>query len=224
MITHEEYFRRNVERFTGMVERAKAEDSCMLWLWEQCLASAEKRLANHLEELKGTEAELLEGSIGVAYRPVDATWLVVLSKYTKRYEQHPISAGLELPSREETDVVSLTPIFELPFNIQIVEKLALKRLAVQVEQLPTVVSYSLLSINRLNYHLTNTWDAGAEYRFLQSSLGQNLMHGALVELNYIIKKKIRIGLGYNFSSFSDNEFARLDEDHGGPFFRVVGQY
>ena len=118
----------------------------------------------------------------------------------------------------------LHPFFELPFNIQIVEKLALKRLAVQVDQLPTVVSYSLLSINRLNYHLTNTWDAGAEYRFLQSSLGQNLMHGALFELNYIIKKKIRIGVGYNFSSFSDNEFARLDEDHGGPFFRVVGQY
>ena len=62
-------------------------------------------------EVDGTEAELLEGSIGVAYRPVDATWLVVLSKYTKRYEQHPISTGLELPSREETDVVSLTPIF-----------------------------------------------------------------------------------------------------------------
>ena len=58
MITHEEYFRRNVERFTGMVERAKAEDSCMLWLWEKCLASAERRLAIHLEELKGEEAEL----------------------------------------------------------------------------------------------------------------------------------------------------------------------
>ena len=58
MITHEEYFRRNVERFTGMVERAKAEDSCMLWLWEQCLASAENRLACHLEELGDAEAAL----------------------------------------------------------------------------------------------------------------------------------------------------------------------
>lgn len=57
-LSYEQYFRRNVERFTGMVERAKAEDSCMLWLWEKCLASAEKRLANHLEELKGEKAEL----------------------------------------------------------------------------------------------------------------------------------------------------------------------
>ena len=57
-LTHEEHLRLNVERFTGIVERARAEDSCMLWLWEKCLASAEKRLANHLEELKGEEAEL----------------------------------------------------------------------------------------------------------------------------------------------------------------------
>ena len=56
--SYEQYFRRNVERFTRMVERAKAENPSALWLAEACLASAEKRLANHLEELKGEQAEL----------------------------------------------------------------------------------------------------------------------------------------------------------------------
>jgi hypothetical protein len=46
----------------------------------------------------------------------------------------------------------------------------------------------------------------------------------LLELNYIIKKKIRIGAGYNFTQFSDDEFSRLDETYGGPFFRVMANY
>ena len=82
----------------------------------------------------------------------------------------------------------------------------------------------MLWINRLNYHLTSTWDAGVEYRTLSSTLAQNQQMGALVELNYIIKKRVRIGLGYNFSQFSDDEFARLDEVYGGPFFRVIANY
>ena len=40
--SYEQYFRRNVERFTRMVERAKAENPSALWLAEACLASAEK--------------------------------------------------------------------------------------------------------------------------------------------------------------------------------------
>ena len=58
----------------------------------------------------------------------------------------------------------------------------------------------------------------------ESSLATNRGHGALVELNYILKKRIRIGVGYNFTSFSDDEFARLDEAFGGPFFRVMANY
>ena len=175
-------------------------------------------------ELEATEAELLEINVGLAYRPVDASWLVVLAKYTKRYEQRPLDLSLELPEREESDVISLMPIFELPWGFQLVEKLALKRTALRVDRLPTAVGHTLLWINRLNYHLTDTWDAGIEYRLLESSLATNRGHGALVELNYILKKRIRIGVGYNFTSFSDDEFARLDEAFGGPFFRVMANY
>ena len=83
-------------------------------------------------ELEATEAELLEINVGLAYRPVDASWLVVLAKYTKRYEQRPLDLSLELPEREESDVISLMPIFELPWGFQLVEKLALKRTALRV--------------------------------------------------------------------------------------------
>lgn len=176
-------------------------------------------------QLNGTEAELVEGTMGIAWRPVRTDWAAALLRYTKRYEQLPVqdlSAGLV--TREESDVLAIIPIFELPYRLQLVEKLAYKRTASRVEAIPSVVSHTLLWINRLNFHLTDTWDIGGEYRFLQVSLAQNQQHGALFELNYIIEKRVRLGLGYNFTSFSDDEFQRLNEDHGGPFFRVIANY
>jgi uncharacterized repeat protein (TIGR01451 family) len=173
---------------------------------------------------EATEAELVEGSLGLAFRPVAWDDFAALIKYTKRFEQRPTDLLVELPIRDEYDVVSLVPVLELPWRFQLVEKLAWKRMATRTLNLPTVVSQTLLWINRVNYHLTRTWDAGVEYRILTSTLAQSRRHGALGEVNYIIQKKVRLGVGYNFSSFSDDEFARLDEDHGGPFFRVVANY
>jgi hypothetical protein len=173
---------------------------------------------------KATSASFLDASAGAAYRPLHSKWLAVLFKVAKRYERRPVDLALEQPTSEESDVVSLTPIIELPLGFQLVEKLAYKRYALKVPSLPAAVSHTLLWINRLNYHLTNTWDIGGEYRFLQNTLSQTLAHGALFEVNYIIKGAVRLGVGYNFTSFSDDEFARLDESYGGPFMRVVAHY
>lgn len=174
--------------------------------------------------LEATAAELLEMSAGLAFRPVAYDWVAVLVKYSKRYAQNPIDVVLELPEREEIDVISATPIFELPYGFQALSKVAWKRTALRVASLPTVEDENLLVLLRLNYHLTNTWDAGAEYRWMTTELAQTTLDGALVEVNYILQKTVRLGLGYNFSSFSDEEFARLSEDHGGPFFRVIAHY
>jgi hypothetical protein len=112
----------------------------------------------------------VEVSLGLAYRPVALDWFVLLTKYTKRYEQRPVDLLNELPTREENDVGTLIPIFELPAGFQLVEKLALRRIALRSGQHPTSVGYVFLWINRLNYHLTNQWDAGVEYRTLQTTL------------------------------------------------------
>ena len=177
------------------------------------------------DELFGdTEAEFMEASFGLAYRPLEHRWLNILFKATSRFEQRPIDLALERPETEEMTVISLIPIFELPYHFQLVEKIAYKRSALIVENLIPTISHSLLWINRINYHLSHEWDIGLEYRFLSNTLAQSTLRGALLELNYIIKKTVRIGAGYNFSSFTDDEFARFDETYGGPFFRVMAQY
>ena len=173
---------------------------------------------------KATEAEFMEASFGAAYRPLSKRWLAILFKASSRFEQRPVDLAIERPEVEEMSVLSLIPITELPYNFQLVEKIAYKRSALIIENLLPTVSHSVLWINRLNYHLTRTWDIGAEYRFLRNTLAQSTQHGALFELNYIIKDSLRIGAGYNFTQFTDDEFARYDEQYGGPFFRVMAQY
>jgi hypothetical protein len=171
-----------------------------------------------------TQAAFVEAGFGLAYRPIRHRWLTVLFKAASRFEQRPVDLSVELPEREEMEVVSIIPIFELPYHFQLVEKVAYKRSALALDVLPSTISHSLLWINRLNYHLAKTVDLGIEYRFLQNTLAQNVKHGALLEANYIIKDLVRLGVGYNFTDFSDQEFARFDEQFGGPFFRVVSHY
>ena len=39
-----------------------------------------------------------------------------------------------------------------------------------------------------------------------------------------VRKKASFGVGWNFTSFSDDELARYDQTAGGFFIRAVGEY
>ena len=177
------------------------------------------------------EAQAIELGVGAALRPVAWDILNVLIKYTRLLEMRPISLTDDLAQWRTYDIFSIIPILELPWRLQLVEKFVYKRVAQQLDLLPgttldTTVE-TLLWINRLNFHLTGRLDAGVEYRLMKmifSDQGGQLKHGALVELGYWIHQYIRLGVGYNFTSFTDNEFADQDRDAKGFFFRVVGRY
>ena len=76
--------------------------------------------------------------------------------------------------------------------------------------------------------LYGKWDVAAEYRELllsgQAPGGDQLRRGGLFELSYALRGRLRLGLGYNFSRFSDNELGDLQRDGHGLFIRVVGHY
>jgi uncharacterized repeat protein (TIGR01451 family) len=177
------------------------------------------------------EAQALELGVGAALRPVAWDWLNVLFKYTHLQEMRPLSLTDDLSQWRTYDILSVVPIVELPFRFQLVEKLAYKRVAeeqgiVPGSQLATVV-HTLLWINRVNFHLTGRIDAGVEYRMLRLFIpdqGDQLRHGVLVELGYWVHEYVRLGAGWNFTSFSDNEFADQSRDASGFFFRAVGKY
>ena len=181
--------------------------------------STTENLTFNIEEQRHTL-----GSFGYALRPVDWDYVNILVKYTTIEDLQPVNLVNFHEERELSHVVSFIPIFELPFQLQLVEKLAFKRTTVRYDDLPQATSDTWLWINRLNYHLTSTFDAGLEYRFLTNSLSNDVKHGALVELSYILAEYARLGVGYNFTSFSDDELTDLNRDAGGFFLRVQGTY
>lgn len=85
---------------------------------------------------------------------------------------------------------------------------------------------ALLSLLRLGYRFHGRFDVAVEYRNLQlfSPVGDQSKNGFLVEVDYHVNSLVRLGLGYNFSRFSDDELADLSRDSHGIFFRVVGRY
>lgn len=170
------------------------------------------------------EARTMSLSFGYALRPVSWDWFNFLFKYTWLQDLRPLDLVNFEEVREHSHVLTAIPIVELPWNLQLVEKLAFKRQFVRYGDLPEAESDTWLWINRVNYHLTGDFDAAFEYRLMHNSLSGEWKHGPLVELTYILMEHARLGVGYNFTSFSDDEFSDLDRDVGGFFFRVQGQY
>ena len=127
-------------------------------------------------------------------------------------------------SRTSSDIFAIIPIFDLPKGFQIVEKVAYKREREYFVDLPPGLSDTFLWVNRLNYHLTNWVDVSGEYRFLTNLASGDSEHGFLFEASVILQKYLRLGLGYNFTRFSDDELVRNRIDNRGVFFRVVGMY
>ena len=54
--------------------------------------------------------------------------------------------------------------------------------------------------------------------------GDNSVDGFLLEVNRLILNHLRLGVGYNFTDFSDDALTANDYKVSGFFFRVQGKY
>ena len=176
------------------------------------------------QTLDRIDARLLESAVGMAYRPKHNDWFHFLVRWSKQVDRRP-GALLDGEVHEtHSDVVSATPVIDTPYRVQLVNKIAYRVLRDRTADMPEATSESLLTLHRVNYRILDELDAGVEYRFLNQRVADDLLHGVLVEASYILQDVVRVGLGYNFTSFTDYEFPSRDVDRSGVFFRVTGQY
>lgn len=177
------------------------------------------------------KGEHLDASVAIAVRPPDMDWLTIGTRWARQIRRNPLALEgfdklglLERDERTITDLFSLTAIFELPFRLQLSERFAFRHSEERVTGLPEAVYDYFIWINRLGFHLVENFDVAAEYRLLYTLTTDDIEHGALVEVAYNIMGYARIGVGFNFSSFSDNLMSDLDEDASGFFVRLTGTY
>jgi hypothetical protein len=183
------------------------------------------------------EAYFEEGAFGVAFRPVTHDWLSVLAKISRRVDVRPLSLELGTSDDYTAHAMSIEPIVELPWKVQLVEKLALKHASERLGDVPEANAVTGLWINRANLHalglirsfgvdpiLPGEVDLGLEYRVLAGLTYGTVEHGPLVEVQVSPVEYFRVGVGFNWTHFSDDELDRGSIDRSGFFVRAVGSF
>ena len=84
-------------------------------------------------------------------------------------------------------------------------------------------SRASLHIVRADWHFVHEWDVLVEGRVLDLPDAQDRLSGMLLGVYRHVGNNIKLGLGYNFSKFSD-DLTDLGYKHQGLFINVIGQF
>ena len=174
-------------------------------------------------------SDFVEGVIGAAYRPVTNDRFNALLKYTYFEDLAPseqISAGgTTNTARQKSKIFSVDGIYDLTHKLSIGGKYGFRSGEVALDRTTDdyITSDAHIGVVRLDYHVVKSWDLMAEGRMLSSTLAEDEQFGALVGVYRHLGSNAKIGVGYNFSKFSD-DLRDFDTDSDGFFLNVVGKF
>jgi len=175
--------------------------------------------------------------MGYGYRPVDNDRLNTLFKYTYFYNvpfgglsaTDPLSGqvvGSSVPIDfiQKSHILSLDAIYDLTQRWSVGGKYAyrLGQLAQDRSNPEFFDSRASLYVLRADWHFTHRWDVLMEGRLLDLPDAQDRRSGALLGVYRHIGNNIKVGVGYNFTDFSD-DLTDLDYNSQGVFVNFVGK-
>jgi len=174
------------------------------------------------------DGEFTEAVLGYAYRPVHFDRFNALVKYTyfynlPTYEQvGTLNAGPDVIQRSH--IASIDVTYDLSQRWTLGGKYAyrLGEVSLDREDQDYFDSDAHLGIVRLDWHALHRWDAMIEGRILDLPDAEDRLSGMVLAIYRHIGKNIKLGLGYNFTSFSD-DLTDYDYDHQGLFINLVGK-
>ena len=189
-----------------------------------------------------TQGDLFDGNFteivaGYGYRPIDNDRLNTLLKYTYFYNvpfgdtttTDPLTGqvvGVASPIDfiQKSHILSLDAIYDLTQRWSIGGKYAYRLGQVAQDRIDPDFfdSRASLYVLRADWHFTHRWDALIEGRFLDLPDAQDQRAGALLGLYRHIGNNIKVGVGYNFTDFSD-DLTDLSFDSQGVFINFVGK-
>jgi uncharacterized repeat protein (TIGR01451 family) len=161
-----------------------------------------------------------EATVGFAWRPSFTDRIALFGRYTYLDEGVPAAQGTNAPAfREKAHVMSLAGESRLFWRISLAEKIGAKE---RLEEGGTH-DWMILWVNRASLHVTRTWDAVVEYRLMYGPAAA-MAHGVSIEANRIIVGHLRLGAGWNFADFSDDELRMGRGGENGFYVRAEGFY
>jgi uncharacterized repeat protein (TIGR01451 family) len=165
-----------------------------------------------------------EHSVGFAYRPTAGDRVNGLARYTHLLDLRSETATDSGPPVRAMDVISAEAAVDVHRALAWSAKGALRNLGERGEAGPMLRTHSYLVIQRVDYALFAPVGVGVEYRWLGQREARDLKRGWLNEVTWQPGRHLRLGAGFNFTDFSDDEFSRNDYSVRGWFLRVQGKY
>lgn len=167
-----------------------------------------------------------ESVLGYAYRPVDNDNLNALFKYTYFYNlPAKDQAAINNTAAEyiqKSNILSFDVTYDISKSWSLGAKIARRSGQISLDRVNPVFfdSTANLYIVRADWHVAHRWDAVMEGRMLNIVEAGDTRQGGLFALYYHLGKKIKLGLGYNLTDFSD-DLTDLDYDSQGIFINFV---
>jgi hypothetical protein len=174
------------------------------------------------------DGDYVEGSAGYAYRPINNDRLNALFKYTFLYDvpgpdQVTVNGTTNGP-KQKSQIVSADVNYDINQYLSIGAKYGIRigeaasRTGGNWEK-----ASAQLGIVRADLRVVKNWDALFEGRILHVDSSGSTDWGALAAVYRHINDNFKVGVGYNFGSFTD-DLRDQTHDHQGIFINAIGQF
>ncbi len=168
-----------------------------------------------------------EGVVGYAYRPVRLDRLSALAKYTYFYNV-PTTDQVTMQNTavefiQKSHIAALDLSYDVTANWTVGGKYAyrLGQASLDRTQLNFFANDAHLAVLRLDRRFRKNWDSMAEVRMLDLPDIRQRRRGALAGIYRRIGNNLKVGVGYNFTNFSD-DLTDLRYNHKGIFVNLIG--
>ncbi len=176
------------------------------------------------------DANYYELVAAAAYRPVSDDRLNLLAKYTYLADE-PSPAqvdqlGLNLDFAQRSHIVAIDGTYQITPRLALGGKVAYRVGELRVSRdagAPWFSSHATFWAVRADYRVIAKWDVLAEIRQLSSREAKDSRLGALAGIYRHMGNHVKIGVGYNFTNYSD-DLGDLSYDERGVFVNLIGKF
>jgi hypothetical protein len=170
------------------------------------------------------DAKLVETNMGFAWRPHDNTRWAGFGKFTYLYDVASLGQEGGNLYDQRSQILSLEGIRQLGARWEVAGKLASRWGDYRTGRgegawLDSRADFAAL---QLRYRLFGEWEGLAEHRWLKVRDG-GVRKGWLVGVDRRVGENFKVGVGYNFTEFSD-DMTELKYDQKGFFLNMAGYY
>lgn len=169
-------------------------------------------------------AKLAEANLGFAWRPHDSTRWAAFGKYTYLYDLASPGQLGGINYDQRSHVLSVEAVIQLDDRWEVAGKAASRWGDYRMGRgagswLDSRANFAAL---QLRYRLIEKWEGLVEYRWLNVRDGGD-RKGFLIGADRQVSRNFRVGVGYNFTDFSD-DMTNLRYDNKGWFLNIAGYY